>query len=102
MNTLWGFLTLSSFQDMCITLLVVAVACWIVSLILKARADVPPEAIGAVFEPFFSTKPNGMGMGLPISRTIIEAHEGRIWAENNATRGATFYFTLTTAAGGAV
>ena len=63
---------------------------------------IPPEAINGVFEPFFTTKASGMGMGLPISRTIIEAHEGRIWAENNATRGATFYFTLTTAAGGAV
>ena len=60
---------------------------------------IPPEAVSAVFEPFFTTKASGIGMGLPISRTIIEAHQGRIWAENNATRGATFYFTLTTAAG---
>ena len=47
-----------------------------------------------VFEPFFTTKPNGMGMGLAISQTIIEAHGGKIRAENNAARGAVFKFTL--------
>jgi two-component system sensor kinase FixL len=47
-----------------------------------------------LFEPFFTTKPNGMGMGLSISRTIIAAHRGRIWAENNPARGAIFLITL--------
>jgi hypothetical protein len=47
-----------------------------------------------VFEAFFSTKPNGMGMGLAISRTIIETHGGRLWAENNQDGGAAFIFTL--------
>jgi signal transduction histidine kinase len=47
-----------------------------------------------LFEPFYTTKPNGMGMGLAISRTIIEAHGGKIRAENNPGRGATFTFTL--------
>jgi two-component system, LuxR family, sensor kinase FixL len=47
-----------------------------------------------LFEPFNTTKPNGLGMGLSISRTIIEAHRGRIWAENNPGYGATFRFTL--------
>jgi signal transduction histidine kinase len=51
----------------------------------------------AVFDPFYTTKPGGMGMGLPIARSIVTAHGGAIWATNNATRGATFHFTLPSA-----
>lgn len=47
-----------------------------------------------MFESFFTTKPNGMGMGLSISRSIIEMHEGRIWAESNSPFGTTLSFTL--------
>jgi signal transduction histidine kinase len=53
-----------------------------------------PNASRELFEPFYTTKPNGMGMGLAISRTIIEAHGGKSRAENNPDRGATFTFTL--------
>lgn len=47
-----------------------------------------------VFDAFYSTKHEGMGMGLAISRSIIEAHDGRIWASNNPQSGSTFHFTL--------
>ncbi|MBW1743557.1 MAG: HAMP domain-containing protein [Deltaproteobacteria bacterium] len=50
--------------------------------------------LDAIFETFYTTKTKGMGMGLPISRSIIEQHNGRIWASNNPEGGATFAFTL--------
>ena len=61
---------------------------------------VPAEIIDKVFDPFYTTKSGGLGMGLPISRTIIEAHGGRLWAERApAGRGLTFRFTLVQAQG---
>jgi signal transduction histidine kinase len=53
-----------------------------------------------IFEAFFTTKSQGTGMGLSISRTIIESHGGRLWATANPSRGATFHFTLPNAATG--
>jgi two-component system, LuxR family, sensor kinase FixL len=53
-----------------------------------------PEVIERLFEPFQTTKPNGMGIGLSISRIIVEAHYGKIWAEPNPSGGAIFSFTL--------
>lgn len=58
---------------------------------------IPEEIHERLFEPFFTTKPNGMGMGLSISRSILEAHDGRLWATSNRKRETTFHFTLPTA-----
>jgi signal transduction histidine kinase len=56
----------------------------------------PPQQADQIFNAFFTTKPHGTGMGLRISRSIIESHGGRLWASANDGRGATFYFTLPT------
>jgi C4-dicarboxylate-specific signal transduction histidine kinase len=53
-----------------------------------------PESLPRVFEPFYTTKPDGMGMGLSICRSIIEAHGGRLWATSCEPRGGLFQFTV--------
>ncbi len=65
-------------------------------VVSDSGAGFPAELADKAFDPFFSTKPGGMGMGLPISRTIVEAHGGRISARQDAGPGATFGFTLPT------
>jgi signal transduction histidine kinase len=53
-----------------------------------------PDSLERIFDPFYSNKPDGMGMGLAICRSIVEAHGGRLWVEANEPRGAVFRFTL--------
>ena len=57
---------------------------------------IPPEIEARLFQPFITTKTEGMGIGLSVCRTIIEAHGGRIWVERNAPQGSIFRFTLPT------
>jgi PAS domain S-box-containing protein len=67
------------------------------SVIVAVRDSGPglkPESLDHLFDPFYTTKPTGMGMGLSICRSITEAHGGRLWATANAPRGAVFQFTL--------
>ena len=65
--------------------------------VCDAGVGLDATAIERVFEPFFTTKPDGLGMGLAISRSIVEAHGGRLWATPNDTAGTTFCFVLPTA-----
>jgi signal transduction histidine kinase len=79
-------------------------------LVIKSRAEkqqvlvsvsdtgigLPQQQAEQIFDAFFTTKLDGTGMGLRISRSIVESHGGRLWAENNSPRGASFYFTLST------
>ena len=66
-----------------------------------AGQGIPADTLPRIFDPFFTTKPDGMGIGLAVSRTIVEAHSGRLWAENRNGGGAVFRFTLPIAEEGA-
>jgi C4-dicarboxylate-specific signal transduction histidine kinase len=62
--------------------------------VTDAGRGIPAEQLSRVFEPFYSSKPNGLGLGLSISRSIVHAHRGRIWAESHDSGGATFRFSI--------
>src|SRR5271165_3837016 len=57
-------------------------------------AGITPDTLERLFQPFNSSKRNGLGMGLSISRSIVGLHGGRLWGDNNSGPGATFSFTL--------
>ena len=79
-------------RSLTITAATAGAAC--VQVAIRDSGGGVPDPPADVFKPFFSTKPNGLGMGLSISRSIIEAHGGRLWAARNADHGSTFRFTL--------
>jgi two-component system sensor kinase FixL len=59
-----------------------------------AGIGIEPQYVDRLFSPFFTTKPNGMGIGLSICRSIVEQHGGHIWTTRNSGVGSTFQFTL--------
>jgi two-component system, LuxR family, sensor kinase FixL len=62
--------------------------------VIDSGSGIAPEVLAKLFQPFVTTKRQGMGVGLSISRTIIEAHGGRLWAEPNPEGGTIFRLTL--------
>jgi len=73
----------------------------VVIAIQDSGGGIDPRHMDQLFQPFFTTKATGMGMGLAIGRSIIEAHGGRLWANSNERKGATFKFSLPTQSAGA-
>jgi len=71
----------------------IAEHCLLVS-VADHGSGISQEAIEHLFEPFYSTKPEGMGMGLNICRSIVEFHKGRMWVDANPAGGTIFRFTL--------
>jgi len=71
-------------------------------LVSDTGVGLPTEKVEQIFSAFFTTKPQGSGMGLAISRSIVESHGGRLWAASNGRQGATFQFTLPTEASGSM
>jgi signal transduction histidine kinase len=111
----WVTIIWSMVASACLTLAAVNLVVWYkkstarANLLFSSTAvavvdlghGIEPEKLPRLFEPFYTTKADGMAMGLSIAGTIIEAHHGHIWAENNAAGGAMFRVTLPVGFGGA-
>lgn len=67
---------------------------YVIVTVRDSGGSVSPGSLARAFEPFYTTKPQGMGIGLSICRAVVEEHEGRIWATPNGSRGACFHFSL--------
>jgi len=67
---------------------------WVLVRVQDSGAGLDPESLDRLFDPFYTTKPDGMGMGLSICRSIVEAHGGRVWASRANGRGVIVQFTL--------
>ncbi|MBV8587882.1 MAG: hypothetical protein JO308_16465, partial [Verrucomicrobia bacterium] len=67
---------------------------WILVSVKDSGPGLDPKSLDRLFEAFYTTKEHGLGMGLAISHSIIEAHSGRLWATANAPQGAVFQFAL--------
>jgi two-component system sensor kinase FixL len=67
--------------------------------VLDRGAGIARDQLDRVFEAFYTTKKNGLGLGLAICRSIVVAHGGRLWATSDGSRGSAFHFTLPTAGG---
>ena len=67
---------------------------WVGISVRDTGGGIHPSVAGRLFEPFTTTKSNGMGLGLLVTRSIVESHGGKIWATPNPDRGTTFTFTV--------
>ena len=67
---------------------------WVLVSVGDTGRGIDPLDMNRIFNPLFTTKPDGMGMGLAICRSIIENHDGRLWVTPNTPQGAVFHFTL--------
>ena len=88
MKEIGGVLTVKTERDECGQVLI---------SVSDTGVGLPVGKADEIFNAFFTTKPQGSGMGLAISRSIVESHGGQIWANGDGGRGATFHFTLPTA-----